>query len=251
METGDYGRQIRRVSYSIQNVIESTVWRISPEASNVRSELLNILDNVNINPDTPPQVLQVDVNGRKYVSVRRKEGADILEFHDLKDLSKAEAVFGIDVSKIYDNYILLLIVPEDAKIINKELEEKFPRDYENWSWFGDTMLYEEYRPEDWKISHGVITLAKKVGNNFYFLDRNSVDKYDMRPIVRLIHPKDNNLELYRSHRSLSDREWQVKKGWYETKSRLYLLVEGKAESGGVKNLKSLVLKRAESYEEPF
>ncbi len=220
----------------VEQTARSIGWRLSPEAKQVREELLDIDSSVDMDYNSPPRRLQFSAGGKKYFSVRTIEGTNISHYDDSRDRDPV-TVFEVDAKLIPDQAIGVLVVPDWLEP-SPEGDKKYglSEKYDSWiferSW--GTIPYD---PKDWQIESATIVLVKRIGNKFYRLGKPMPehskgydwDRFDKKDLLNELKPDTNGKIRVLNYHFLDDADAEVKREWGEPRTRFYVLVEGSGE----------------------
>lgn len=252
------GRQLKtrldRLRWNVSTYLHAIDWRLNPDARRARQTLLPIRDELKIDADNPPKVLRLKTGEGEHISIRRLEGDTIYSYDDTAGLEEPTTDFFVNADLLPEGAIGVLVVPSGAKCLNKELLEKYPpEELGNWNMevaLADNVPYQE---KDWKIDAAAITLVCKQNGRFFILgSRENVgerlpDIYDKQDTVFTTSPDSGDLlHLGTIGSYLSVAESNVKRHWYKTRARFYVLVKGSGSSKKTKRVSSLVERPAEA-----
>lgn len=214
-------------------------WRLDHKARSARQELHALKEAIQVDADNPPKTLQVEAGSGEYTSVRRVEGNKVYRAKDdsLVGVYGSETIFEVASQALSDRAIGVLVVPSGVECQNEELIEKYPPDtLANWNFEAAMADGVPYKDTDWKISTASVTLIVRRGNNVYILGstgdigERALDRFDSQEIVSLLKPdKKGMLRLGTVSRYLSQSELDVKRKWYDTRARFYVMVKGSSD----------------------
>lgn len=223
----DIRNKLNQAKWEITHSVEAASWRSDPKAREARKELLILDQSMNPDPDIPPKVLKVETKEGEYISIRRGEGNNLYLAEDSNGIFGSKTLFNVAAKDLPDGAIGVLLVPTGASCKNNSILEEFPDEDVPWSYMEYLLsVGVKYNSNDWKVDFGATTLVKRIGNNFYILDRGKSDKYDHQPIISKINPIEGKLQLYTADMYLSEEEIKVKRDWYNTRARFYVLIKG-------------------------
>lgn len=228
--------KIESLKHNVKDTALAIDWRMDPKASDAREELLRILPEIeSLGSESLPKILQLNIDGDQYTSIRRQEGGVLYRNEDKEeDPYGSKTIFEVDPKLFPDGSIGVLMVPVDAYLVNKELEKTL-KDEENGGWMNwefEEFIADgkhEYKPADWNLIYKR-ELFKRMGNKFYKLEPHEKDKFDERPIVKIIKIIEGNLPIFTDNLYWTDKELEVKRNWYETNTRMYVLLKGSSGS---------------------
>lgn len=248
----DIHNKINSLKHNVKDTVSAIDWRMDPKARGVREELLRILPEIkDLGSESLPKILQLNIDGDQYTSIRRQEGSVLYRNQDKEDDPFAsETIFEVDPKLFPDESMGVLMVPVDAYLVSKELEKTLKdEDDGGWmNWEFKEFIAEgkhEYKPADWRLIYRK-ELFKRVGNKFYKLEPYEKDRYDERPVVKIKKITDGNIQIFTDNLYWTDKELEVKRNWYEKNTRMYVLLKGSSGSEKIRiPLQNLVQQKAE------
>lgn len=252
--SADIHNKVNHLKHNIKDTAKAIDWRINPDAREAREDLLKISSEIaDFKFDNLPKILQLNIDGDQYVSIRRQEGNILYKNEDkVDDPYGSKTVFEVDPKLFPDGSVGLLVVPIGAHLVNKELEKALTdADEDGWmNWEFEEFISDgkfEYKTSDWKVTYTKV-LFKRVRDSFFKLETNERDKFDERPIVSNIKAVNGSLPLYIDERYWSDKELQIKRDWYNKSTRMYVLLKGSSgsEKAGLP-IKNLVAQKIDSF----
>ncbi|MCJ7829627.1 hypothetical protein MUP50_00870 [Patescibacteria group bacterium] len=225
-----------RIIHAKHAIIDTAIavdWRTDRDARQAREELVLIKNSMRdiIDPNNPPRVLDFIIGDKEYVSIRRIQGADLYISQDVDgDAWKSKTIFAISKDKMPEGTVGLLFFPDAAECLNEDILKSFPEEEALLLPYFDWVIANEvpYKQNDWKINFAQREFIKRIGDSFYRLN-DRLDKFDHLPGISRVKPVNSKIFVGEKSFYINKEELKMKRDWYDTRARFYVLMEGSSK----------------------